>query len=69
MKIVFKPKRSERKLKDATLAKVVEESKDSSDFREIISNIISSKKDPYLVEVYEFIINDNKIKADDIMIL
>lgn len=69
VKVVFKPKRSEQKMKNESLSKIIEDTNESSNFKEIISNIISTNKDPYLFEVYEFIINDNIVKSDDIIFL
>ena len=69
VKVIFKPKKTEQKLKNEDLSKLIEKSKDSNDFKEIINDIIYSKKDPYLYEVYEFIINNNNIKSEDIMFL
>lgn len=67
LKVIFKAKKSEQKIKNEELSKVITETKDLNDFKEIISNIISNKKDPYLYEVFEYIINDNNISKEDIM--
>ena len=48
---------------------ILTKSKDSNNFKEIITDMINSKKDPYLYEVYEFIINNNNIKSEDIMFI
>lgn len=69
IKVVFKPKRSEQKMKNESLSKIIDGTKTSSNFKEIITDIIASNKDPYLFEVFEFIINDNVIGSDDIIFL
>lgn len=69
VKVIFKPKKKEQKLKNEDLSKIIEKSKDSNNFKEIITDMINSKKDPYLYEIYEFIINNNNIKSEDIMFL
>ena len=48
---------------------IINNTKDLNNFKEIITNIINSKKDPYLLEIYENIINNNKINSEDILIL
>jgi len=69
VKVIFKPKKKDQKLKNDDLSKIIEKSKDSNNFKEIITDMINSKKDPYLYEVYEFIINNNNIKSEDVMFL
>jgi hypothetical protein len=68
-KVIFKPKRIENKIKNEDLSKIIEDSKNSSNFKQIITDIVNSKKDSYLYEVFEFILNNNNIKSDDIMFL
>ena len=67
VKVVFKCKKSAQILKNENLTKIINETKDLNNFKEIFSNIIFSKKDPYLIEIYESIINNNTVKSDDIM--
>ena len=69
VKVVFKAKKKDQKLKDEKLNEIINNTKDLNNFKEIITNIINSKKDPYLLEIYENIINNNKINSEDIMIL
>ena len=69
VKVVFKAKKKEQKLKDEKLNEIINNTKDLNNFKEIITNIIISKKDRYLTEIYENIINNNKINPEDIMIL
>jgi DNA repair exonuclease SbcCD nuclease subunit len=69
VKVVFKAKKNAEKIKNEKLNKIIEETEDLNNFKEIITNIINSKKDPYLYEIYEFIINNNIISSDDILFI
>ena len=69
VKVVFKSKKSAQILKNENLKKIVDETKNLNNFNEIFSNIIFSEKNPYLLEIYESIINNNTIKSEDIMII
>jgi hypothetical protein len=69
VKVVFKAKKKDQKIKDEKLNEIISNIKDLNNFKEIITNIINSKKDPYLYEIYENIINNNKINYEDIMFL
>jgi hypothetical protein len=69
VKVVFKSKKSAQILKNENLKKIVNETKNLNNFNEIFSNIIFSEKNPYLLEIYESIINNNTIKGEDIMII
>lgn len=64
MGIIVKLKREgnviERKSKDKN---------DFIDFRSILSGMINEEKDPYLCEVYEYVVNNKEIDADSIMFL
>jgi DNA repair exonuclease SbcCD nuclease subunit len=64
IKVVFKPNKK---------ASIIDEindinTKDSS-FNKILNTIVDKEKDSYLSEVYELIINNNKIKHSDIIFL
>jgi hypothetical protein len=69
VKIIFKAKKSEQKLKNENLNKIIENTKDLNNFKEIITNIVNSKKDPYIFELYELIINNNIVNSEDIFFL
>ena len=69
VKVVFKPKRSEKKAKEEDLSKLIEVSQGTNNFNEILCSIVTSSKDAYLFEVYEEVINDNLVKSDDIVFL
>ena len=69
VKVVFKSKKSAQILKNENLSKIINETKDLNNFKEIFSNIIFSKKDPYVLEIYESIINNNTIKSENIMFI
>ena len=59
-KVVFKPKKLEKK--------ECEEVEDS-DFKKILLTLVDKEKDSYLVQIYEDIINGNKINEDDVFFL
>ena len=67
VKVVFKPKKAEVKLKNERLDKIMSENE--GNFNKILSSIIEEKKNPYLLEMYELIMNNRVIKANDIMYL
>jgi len=69
VRVVFKAKKKAEKIKSENLNKIIEETKDLNNFREIITNIINSKKDPYLLEIYERIINNNIISSEDVVFI
>jgi hypothetical protein len=68
IKVVFKPKRNEIKLKNETFNQI-RENESLNDFQNILHTIILEKKDPVLNEIYEFVVNNKKINSDDILIL
>ena len=68
-KVVFKAKKKTEKIKNENLNKIIEETKDLNNFKEIITNIITSKKDPYLIEIYERIINNHVISSEDVLFI
>jgi DNA repair exonuclease SbcCD nuclease subunit len=74
IKVVFKPKKNEIKLKNEKLQKIFEESKEeeenNSNFGKILAKIIDHEKETeYLKEIYEIVINNKNINLDDILIL
>jgi DNA repair exonuclease SbcCD nuclease subunit len=62
VKVIFKPKKIEIK----TSNKI---DTDDTSFIDIISLLVKNKKDPYIYQVYEEIINNKKISVDDIIFL
>jgi DNA repair exonuclease SbcCD nuclease subunit len=68
IKVVFKPKRNEIKLKNETFNQI-RENASLNDFNNILHTIILEKKDPVLSEIYEFVVNNKKINSEDILIL
>ena len=68
IKIVFKPKKKDIKIKNEKLSKIINDNtEDLANFSKIISEIILDQKDPYLSEVYELIVNNNTLKKEDIL--
>jgi DNA repair exonuclease SbcCD nuclease subunit len=70
IKVVFKPKKKNIKIKNEKLSKIINDNtEDLANFSKIISEIILDQKDPYLSEVYELIVNNNTLKKEDILFL
>lgn len=65
--IVFKPKKSSIDLKNKIIKETSE--KDCIEFKTILYELINKDKNPYLVKVYEKIINDKEIDVKNIMFL
>jgi DNA repair exonuclease SbcCD nuclease subunit len=69
-KVIFKPKKIETQIKNETLKKIIDNNTtDLTNFKKIITELVAEKEDSYLYEVFELIINNNKIKSDDILFL
>lgn len=69
-KVIFKPKKIETQIKNENLKKVIENNTtDLTNFKKIITELVAEKEDSYLYEVFELIVNNNKIKSDDILFL
>ncbi len=62
-KVVFKPKKI--KIEEEGTAEV----EGSSDFTTILSSLIDHEKNPFLCEVYELILNNKELSADDIIFI
>jgi hypothetical protein len=69
VKVVFKPKRIEKRLKDATIQDSIDKNKGSSNFKEILEEMIDKNKDVYLRQVFDVIINNKDMDAQDILYL
>ncbi len=57
LKVTFKVKKTEKKIKNDLLNKVIEDTKDLNNFQEILKNIVDSNNNSYLTDVYEIIMN------------
>ncbi len=57
LKVTFKVKKTEKKIKNELLNKVMEDTKDLNNFQEILKNIVDTNNNSYLSEVYELIMN------------
>jgi len=72
VKIVFKSKRKEiRNLKDHIEEQLENQKKsnisDGSNFRKILDEAIKNEKNPYLVETFEYVINNRNINHEDVI--
>ena len=67
VKVVFKPKRSEKKLKNEKMQENIEKNEGVSDFKLILEDMIENQKNPYLREAYELIINNKQIDSSSII--
>lgn len=68
VKVVFKPKKLEKKeniLEDGTDTPELT----ATDFQDILSSIINDQKNPYLIQAYELVVNNRKMGYDDVMFL
>jgi DNA repair exonuclease SbcCD nuclease subunit len=65
LQVVFKPK----KLKKVNKIDISPAVDSSVDFNEILVNMITAKKDPYLYQAYEHVVNNNPIEEDSVMFL
>jgi DNA repair exonuclease SbcCD nuclease subunit len=70
VKIVFKPKKKDIKVKSEKLSKIINDNtEDLANFSKIINEIINEHQDPYLMEVFEIVVNNNKISSNDVIFL
>jgi DNA repair exonuclease SbcCD nuclease subunit len=74
IKIIFKPKRIEKKERilkedDDHYDYKDEDITDSTDFTMILSNIVNDQKNPHLLEMFELVVNNKKISSEDIIFL
>jgi predicted phosphodiesterase len=61
IKVVFKPKRIETKLKNQSIQDNINLNKDSNNFKEILETMIEKQGNPWLTEVYELVINNREV--------
>lgn len=67
IKVVFKPKKKDLKIKNEKLAKIIDNNTENlTDFSKIIKEIIEEQNNYYLNEVYNLVIN-NTIKKEEII--
>ena len=68
IKVVFKPKKKDLKIKNEKLLKIIDNNTENlADFSKIIKEIIEEHEDPYLNEVFDLVVN-NTIKEDLIFV-
>jgi|UniRef100_A0A6C0J2D8 DNA repair exonuclease SbcCD nuclease subunit len=65
IKIVFKPKKD----KSSELINKDNKNLESIDFKDILNSIVLKQKDPYLLQVYERIINNNETSVEDVFFI
>ena len=61
-KVIFKAKKEKGEKKE-------EESTDEIDFGSILSTLITTEKNPFLYEIFELVVNNKEVKADDIVFM
>lgn len=69
IKIVFKSTKSDVEIKNEMIRKAIATLGENTSFNDIIKNIVINEKDPYLLEAYELVVNNNKIEHNDVMFL
>lgn len=70
IKVVFKPKKIEQKNKNKQISDAVELQKnDNTDFKTILNNIVISRKNQYLTQTYELVVNGKETDVDDVVFL
>ena len=61
IKVVFKPKRIETKLKNQSIQDNINSNKDSNNFKQILETMIEKQDNIWLKEVYELVINNREV--------
>jgi DNA repair exonuclease SbcCD nuclease subunit len=69
VKVEFKPKRVETKLKNEAISNSIKQYEGNDNFKKILKDLIDQEKNPYLLKTYELIINNKQINIDDILYL
>jgi len=73
VKVVFKPKKLKKKKhidEDGQEVESVDEVQSSeTDFKTILNSIVNEKRNPYLVQAYELIVNGKEMGIDDVIFL
>jgi DNA repair exonuclease SbcCD nuclease subunit len=74
VKVVFKPKKLQKKKKeiseDGKEVEVIDEVQTSgTDFKTILNSIINDQRDPYLFQAFDLVVNGKQTKVDDVIFL
>ena len=64
VKVIFKPKRLDVKIKEEKMNNL-----EGTNFKSILNTIINQEANPYLSQVFELIVNGKETKTDDIIFL
>jgi DNA repair exonuclease SbcCD nuclease subunit len=67
-KVVFKPKKLEKKDDGDTEKKDEFEVIDETDFTRILTSLVMKEKNPFLYQIHELVVNDREIPEDDIIL-
>lgn len=70
LKVVFKPKKVKKRVQEGKEeVKQEEHSHEGANFSNILGQIITEQRNPYLMQSYELVVNGKDMKLDDIMFL
>jgi DNA repair exonuclease SbcCD nuclease subunit len=69
IKVIFKPKKIKHPEKTGENGEISENNTTDIDFTKILTNIITEKRNPYLCQVHELIVNGKESNIDDFMFL
>lgn len=69
IKVIFKPKKIDILNKITNINELKENKSESSDFKEILLNIVNNDKNVYLLKAFENVINDKHIDISNVMFL
>jgi hypothetical protein len=64
VKVVFKPAKLNETGNDKKLSEVMS---NSTQFHQILTDIVTRTKDPYLYQIYELIVNNRETNDDDVI--
>ena len=67
VKVTFKPKKIEEKISKEKQEEVINNG--SSDFVNILNNLVENDKNVFLTEIFELVVNNKEINSSDIMFL
>lgn len=69
-KVIFKPTKTEEKSSDSVTRQHIETVLETStDFGEVLRKVVLSQKDPYLAQVYDFILSGRESSVEDYLFL
>jgi hypothetical protein len=60
-KVIFKAKKEKKEEE--------KEPTDEIDFGSILSSLITTEKNPFLYQIFELVVNNKEVKADDIVFM